>query len=93
MKGNCYNRRAATPPENLMNYQQFTQALNKLKRAPKREVVLRMLLRGQTAEETAQEMGTHRGTVRKQTSPNVVISSTYLLSTSRSGSRAAPLIL
>lgn len=68
MKGNCYNRRAATPPENLMNYQQFTQALNKLKRAPKREVVLRMLLRGQTAEETAQEMGTHRGTVRKQIS-------------------------
>lgn len=51
-----------------MNYQQFTQTLEKLKRAPKRQAVLRMLLRGQTAEETAQEMGTHPGTVRKQIS-------------------------
>lgn len=51
-----------------MNYQQLTQALDKLKRAPKREAVLRMLLRGLTAEEIADEMGTHPGTVRKQIS-------------------------
>ncbi|MCT7971455.1 AAA-like domain-containing protein [Laspinema olomoucense] len=51
-----------------MNYQKFLQTLEKLKRAPKREAVLRMLLRGLTAEETAKEMGSHPGTVRKQIS-------------------------
>ncbi|MCT7981837.1 AAA-like domain-containing protein [Laspinema sp. A4] len=39
-----------------------------MKRAPKREAVLWMLLRGLTAEEIADEMGTHHGTVRKQIS-------------------------
>lgn len=51
-----------------MNYQQFTQKLEKLKRAPKREAVLRMLLRGLTGEEIAEEIGKHPGTVRKQIS-------------------------
>ncbi|MCT7980131.1 AAA-like domain-containing protein [Laspinema olomoucense] len=51
-----------------MNYQQFLQTLEKLKRAPKREAVLRRLLRGLTAEEIAEEMRTHPGTVRKQIS-------------------------
>lgn len=51
-----------------MRYQQFIQALEKLKRAPRREEVLLRVLRGQTDTEISEEMDIHLGTVRKQLS-------------------------
>ncbi|MBD1892954.1 NB-ARC domain-containing protein [Coleofasciculus sp. FACHB-SPT9] len=48
-----------------MNRQQFEQALAKLKRAPRREEVLKLVLTDHTSFEAAQVLKIHPGTVRK----------------------------
>ena len=49
-----------------MNHQHFNQVLQKLKQAPRREMVFMRLLAGESDLEIAQAMNIHPGTVRKQ---------------------------
>ncbi len=51
-----------------MNSPQFNQALEMLKKAPRKAEVLKLLLAGQTNDQIAQLRGRAEGTVRKQIS-------------------------
>ncbi|MEH2296338.1 helix-turn-helix domain-containing protein [Nostoc sp.] len=51
-----------------MNSPQFNEALEKLRKAPRKVEVLKLLLAGQTNDEIAQSRGRAEGTVRKQIS-------------------------
>ncbi|MFN6460931.1 MAG: helix-turn-helix transcriptional regulator [Nostoc sp. DedVER02] len=51
-----------------MNSQQFNEALEMLKKAPRKVEVLKLLLAGHTNNEIAQSRGRAEGTVRKQIS-------------------------
>lgn len=51
-----------------MNSPQFNQALEKLRKAPRKIEVLKLLLAGQTNNQIAQLRGRAEGTVRKQIS-------------------------
>ncbi|MEH1912018.1 LuxR C-terminal-related transcriptional regulator [Nostoc sp.] len=51
-----------------MNSPQFNEALEKLRKAPRKVEVLKLLLAGQTNDQIAQLRGRAKGTVRKQIS-------------------------